>query len=351
MKAFLCELIFSCMLTVPGAKAIDELTYGTVLYAYFQQDYQQALLDTLIAEAQGRQGENAIRFELAKGSFAFSDGMYAYARKTFAAVGSAELTKIDTMRLAFHLAREYHRRGDMVEVAAHLDKIDLGKNLFGRRKFHPEVEFMRAEVAIHDRDFTAAQAALAKLGRQDPLRAYGLFNLGVAYRRAGNLDAARASFSSVTRMQSSDDEIVDLIQRANLALAFIAREQRQGADAETVLGALPGSGRYRDIALASYGGLAMDNEDYALAARIWLTLQNQEYWTTSTAQARLAYPVSLEKLASREMALVQYRAAEQSFDNRLTKLTKLSESARDPRWVHGLLLAFSAPEQNSDQID
>jgi hypothetical protein len=350
MKALFCELILSCMLASPGAKPIDELTYGTVLYAYYQQDYQQALLDTLVAERQHRQGDNTVRFELAKGSFAFADGMYAYARKTFAAVDRSELTKIDEMRLAFHLAREYHRRGDLDEVATNLAKIDLGKSLFGRKKFHPEVEFMRAEVAIQALDFAAAELALGGMEKIDPLRAYGLFNLGVAYRAAQNLDAAKTAFSEVTQAKKPNAETNDLIQRAKLALAFIAREQNQLADAETVLGALPGSGRYRDIALASYGGLAMDNEDYELAARIWLTLQNQEYWTTSTAQARLAFPVSLEKLASRELALNGYREAEQSFENRLTKLTTLNESARDPEWVHGLLLAFSGPEQSSDQM-
>lgn len=350
MKAFFCELILSCMLAAPGAKPVDELTYGTVLYAYYQQDYQQALLNTLVAEQQGRQGENTVRFELAKGSFAFSYGMYAYARETFARVHASELTTIDEMRLAFHLAREYHRRGDFDQLAANLDKIDLGKSLFGRRKFHPEVEFMRAEVAIHAQDLAAAEVALEQMDTEDPLRAYGLFNLGVAYRSEHNLDAAKAAFSRLTRMKSESDEVADLIQRAKLALAFIAREQNHVADAEAVLGALPGSGRYRDIALASYGGLAMDNGDYELAARIWLTLQNQQYWTTSTAQARLGFPVSLEKLASREMALMQYRVAERSFENRLTTLTTLNESAQDPEWVRGLLLAFSAPEQNSDQM-
>jgi hypothetical protein len=350
MKAFLCELLFSCMLAAPGVKPIDELTYGTVLYAYYQQDYQQALLDTLVAEQQGRQGDDTVRFELAKGSFAFADGMYAYARETFAGVESSELTKIDEMRLAFHLAREYHRRGDYDEVAGNLEKIDLGKNMFGRSKFHPEVEFMRAEVAMQAQDFASAEAALGKMDKEDPLRAYGLFNLGVAYRSAQNLEGAKAAFADLTGMKTDSGEAADLIQRAKLALAFIAREQNQVADAEAVLGGLPGSGRYRDIALASYGGLAMDNEDYELAARIWLTLQNQQYWTTSTAQARLGFPVSLEKLASREMALVQYRAAEQGFENRLTKLTDLNERARDPEWVHGLLLAFSAPKQNSDQM-
>jgi hypothetical protein len=350
MKSFLCELILSCMLAAPGAKPIDELTYGTVLFSYYQQDYNQALLDTLVAERQGRRGENVVRFDLAKGSFAFGDGMYAYSRATFAAIDQQELTDVDRMRMAFHLAREYHRRGDYPEVSAQLAKIDLGKGFFGRDKSHPEVEFMRSEVHLQQGDFAEAAVALDRLDKEDSLRAYGLFNLGVAQRSNNDLGAARDTFGLLAAMSSDRDEVFDLKQRAKLALAFIAREQNDTTSAEAVLSALPGSGRYRDIALAAYGGLAMDNGDYELAARIWLTLQQQDYWSTSTAQARLGFPVSLERLASQEMALVQYREAARGFEARLAKLNTLSENAQDPEWVNGLLLAFSAPEQDDEQM-
>ena len=111
MKQFLCELLFSCTLLAPGAKPVDELTYGTVLYEYYQEAHQAALLNALVAEAQGRRGENPMRFELATGSFAFADAMYGYANEIFNSIPEGELTDLDRMRLAFHLSREYHRRG------------------------------------------------------------------------------------------------------------------------------------------------------------------------------------------------------------------------------------------------
>jgi len=350
MKAFFCELILSCLLVAPGAKPIDELTYGTVLYAYYQQDYQQALLDTLVAEEQGRRGDNTVRFDLAKGSFAFIDGMYGYARNIFDAVDPGEMTELDRMRLAFHLAREYHRRQDWPQLAAALEQIDLGRTWSGKEKFHPEVEYMRAEVAIEKGDFSTARRTLEKLEPEDPLRAYTLFNLGVAYRQAGDLRRARNVFTELAQMKSYGDEAFDLIQRSKLALAFIARQQNDTADAQQVLGALPGEGRYRDIALAAYGGLAMDNEDYETAARIWLTLQNQEYWTSSTAAARLGFPVSLENLASPRRALVQYRTAKQSFEARLATLEQLDRRTQDPTWVRGLLKVFSTPVEDRDRM-
>jgi len=350
MKAFFCELILSCVLVAPGAKPIDELTYGTVLYAYYQQDYQQALLDTLVAEEQGRRGENTVRFDLAKGSFAFIDGMYGYARNIFDGIEPGELTELDRMRLAFHLAREYHRRQDWPQMAAALEQIDLGRTWSGKEKLHPEVEYMRAEVAIENGDFSTARRTLEKLEPENPLRAYALFNLGVAYKQAGDLRSARNVFSELAQMKSYGDEAFDLSQRSKLALAFIARQQNDTADAQRVLGALPGEGRYREVALAAYGGLAMDNEDYETAARIWLTLQNQDYWTSSTAAARLGFPVSLENLASPRRALVQYRAAERSFEARLATLDQLDRRAQDSTWVRGLLKVFSAPVEDRDRM-
>jgi hypothetical protein len=354
MKAFLCELIFSCAVAGPGAMPVDELTYRNMLYSYYQQDNQQALVSALVAREQGREGENPVRFDLARGSFAFSDGMYGYARETFDSVAEGELTDLDQMRLGFHLAREYHRRQDWVQLGPQLEKIDLGRSWLGRRKFHPEVEFMRAELAVHNGQYAEAEAALARLDEDDPLRAYGLFNLGVAMREADDLTGAERTLEALasTPLEDEDNsELADLKERAKLALSFVAREQQQPRDAEAVLGALPAESRYRDLAMAAYGGLAMETQDYELAARIWMTLQQQDYWTSSTAQARLGFPVSLEKLASQDLALLQYRAAEQSFENRLAVLTDLNEQAADPIWVRGLLLVFSAPDRDQQRMN
>ena len=185
MKAFLCELILSCSVAAGAAKPIDELTYGTVLYDYFQEEYQSGLLTVAVGESQGRLGENTVRFELARGSFAFADGMYDYARTTFDAVPAEELTELDQMRLAFHLAREYHRRGDWTLLDSQIAKIELGKTWRGRVKSHPEVEFMRAEAAISRGDFAAAHATLSSLDARDKRRAYGPLQLRCCVPRSG----------------------------------------------------------------------------------------------------------------------------------------------------------------------
>jgi len=337
MKAFLCELILSCLLAAPGAKPVDELTYGTALFAFYQEDYEQALVDVMVAEAQGRQGEDPVRFDLALGSFAFKERMYRLANDTFAQVADGELTDIDRMRLAFHTARERYRSQDWQGLEQELARIDLGSNWRGRRHSYPEVSFMDAEAAIANGDLARAEAALSSLESGESYLAYGLFNLGVAYRASGDLAAARETFAQLAEFPAKDRVSFDIVQRARLALAVTAREEKRPLQAEAVLDRLPGEGRYRDVALAAYAGLAMENGDYELAARIWLTIQRESRWNTSAAAAQLGFPMSLEHLSSPSQALDQYRIAEQVFENRLVSLAQFSRQVDDRAWVRNLL--------------
>ncbi|MAT82756.1 MAG: hypothetical protein CMD39_00525 [Gammaproteobacteria bacterium] len=345
MKSFLCELFFSCLLATPAAKPVEELTYRSALFSYYQADYEQALVDVLVAERQQRIGDDPIRFELAKGSFAFQEGLHRYASETFDAVAAAELTDLDRMRLAFHLAREHYRRGDFAAMDAELAAVDLGANWLGRERRHPEVTFMRAEAALARGDFAAAGAHLDDLPDDDRYLAYGLFNLGVAQRAAGDAEASHAAFVRLGNLRPEDEETWDLVQRGRLALAVMARQTDDAVNAESMLGSLPGDGRYRDLALASYGKLAMAREDHELAARIWLTLLAQDGgWSRSHAMARIGLPMSLEQLATPAHALDRYREAEQAFEVRLASLGEAARNARDPAWIDRLLDVFAMPD-------
>src|SRR5262245_8779916 len=320
MKEFLCDWILSCVLTVQPVTPLPDLYYGTLLFDYYQEDYQQALLDELIVEQRGQVGIDPVRLQLAKGSFAFADGMFSLAEQTFASVREGELTPLDKMRLSFHVAREDFRRQDWDGVARNLADVDLGKTWLGHERMHPEVEFMRAEVAIQHGDFASAQTAIDHIDPKQAFRAYALFNLGVAMRASNDLAGAEQAFTTLGTMDVYAPDALDLKQRALVALSVVKRQRAESATAASVLGGLPADGRYRDLALTSYGGLAMDNGDYQLAARIWLTLKKDAYWSESNATAQLGFPMSLEHMQSRELAVTNYRAAEATFQDRLDDL-------------------------------
>jgi hypothetical protein len=152
------------------------------------------------------------------------------------------------------------------------------------------------------------------------------------------------TFEQLVALDARADDSFDLVQRARLALAFMARKRGALADAEGIIRDLPGEGRYRDVALASYGNLAMRNEQNELAARIWLTLQQDGGWTSSAAAARLGFPMSLETLAEPHTVLTHYQTAEHGFEQRLTALQSLVSRTSEPGWVQGLAGAYAATD-------
>ena len=353
MKLFLCKLIFTCAAVAePEVTPRAELVYGTVLYDYYQENFTDALLQVRVAQEQGHTEGAETRFKLAEGSFAFSAEMFDYATETFASVEPAELTEIDNLRLAFHMSREHFRVGDWVSLSETLNQIELGSTrFFGRKRFHPEVEFMRSELALVSGNYAKAREHLEILDKNDVYRTYGLYNLGGALRAAGDLSGAQEAFDQITRGKPKTEEAFDLQQRALLASAFLQRENGETVAAEKILGGLPAEGRYRDLALASFGSLAMESGDYELAARVWLKLQQQPLWTPSTASARLGFPLSLENLEREDLALTHYRAAEQSFSLRAAKLTELSSRADDTEWVRDLLAVFAEGRSNPELLE
>jgi len=340
MKRLLCELFFSCVMGTSDPMSVDELTYRSVLYDYYQEDYGAALVDVLVAEQQNRLGDDPLRFALAKGSVAFEDGLYNYASNAFAALPEAELKDVDRMRIGFHLARVRHRQQDWDQLAIELDKVTRAQQALGMDT-HPEVSYMNADLALQSGDFARAGEAIDLMDDDEPFRGYALFNLGVELRDSQQLADSVEIFRLLEAMPGKDPQVRDLKQRGRLALAHLSKAESQSEDAKTILEDLPTGSRYRDAALAAYGTLAMEQKDYNLAARIWLTLKQDEKWQTSNAIAHLGFPMALEGMSEPRWVLTHYQSAEREYGQRLAVLQGVQERAGDSAWVRRLAQAVT----------
>ncbi len=353
MKSLLCDWVFACALTLTAAPDIGDLHYGTLLYAYYQGDHESALVLSLQAEKRGWQQQDPVRYLLAEGSFAFQYGMYQFATERFALVDARALTELDQARLSFHLAREYFRRGDWTATSAQLAALPADTGLWRRRVLHPEILFMQAELATRDGDFGRSRRLLAQLGGH-PLAAYGRFNLGSALYQQGDVREAWRTYEPLAMAPASTAELLDLRQRARLAMATLAMSGAfgaEGADAGQMLELLPGRGRYQDPALASYGSLAMQAGNYQQAAQVWQHLAAQPHWNQSTALARLALPLSLEHLQHGPQALLLYQQAEQAYLARLQRLDALAARIDDQVLVRDLLGSLSWATLGADAAE
>jgi len=362
MNSILCKLFITCVVNLQTVTPLDELSYGTVLYEYYQEQYEEGMVQVLVAEAQGRTGSRPERFKIAGGSFSFAMGMFDHAQKTFEELDAGELSDLDKQRLAFHLARESFRRQDWKNLGSHLATINLDRSWVGRPLVHPEVEFMRAELAIHNKQLSKARVILDTIPEDSSMRTYGLFNLGVAYYQSAentpaNFEGASEIYELLSQMPAHDEETLDIVQRSRLALARLKTEasERHASMSETepskslldeLSSILPGSGRYRNLALASFANMAMRDQDPQTASRIWQMLKKETNWTASSANAYLGLPMSLELLSNNgtvthAVVLQEFKEAEKRFELRLDTLQRISLQANDTAWMSKFLTVIA----------
>jgi hypothetical protein len=346
-----CDWLLGCPIAATVAVA-TELQYRSVLYTTFQDQHEQALVDSMSLLALAGEDPTArLHLELAQLNAATALGMHDLVDDTAAKLNAAQTEPRLRIRLGFLHARNCHARQAWPCLKDSLQQFDQARRELQDAAAVPaptdaEVSFMRAELATADGDFDRAQYIIStELSPKENFRAYALFNLGVRLHAAGVPNRAERVFTYLTSIPVYTDDALDLKTRARIALSAINLQRTQSGSAEATLRDAPAKGRYHEQFMASYGTRAMEHGDYELAARIWLTLTNESPWSSAGKTAQVAYPMCLEHIAAPNVALTQYRDAEARFERRLVDLDVLTARTQDRAWDARLLDALAQPAE------
>jgi len=325
---------------MPVANPAD-LQYRATMYLLGQEQYEPALIQSLAIAALTPGSTVDVRYKLVEARAAFALRMRGVAQETAAALDAEQLSPEDRIRVALLRARDFQQRGDWSGLGGEVQYIERVRGELGATALpdvDAEVAFMRAELATARGEFDRAEQIIHNdIPARDSLRAFGLFNLGVALRTSGSPSRSEQLFSELATMPVYTEAALDLKQRAQVALSMLKQQRTETASAESVLRSAPAQGRYHQLALASYARLAMDHGDYEVAASIWSTLLRESAWSTAGKAAQVAYPQSLENIAGPQAALKEYRRAETNFERRLDDLQTLAARTADPLWDTRLL--------------
>ncbi len=344
-----CDWLLGCP-TAPAVSVAADLQYRSVLYPAYQEQPEEALVEsaalaTLVDDPSAR-----VRLQLAQLDAAIALEMHDVVEQIVATLDPEQTSARARIRLDFLHARDCHRRQAWSCLKSSIEQFDQARRELRDvppipRQIDAEISFMRAELATADGDFDRAQYIIStELSPNESYRAYALFNLGVRLRQAGIPARAVRVFTYLASMPVYTDDALDLKSRARIALSVIDLQRTQSASAEAALRDAPAKGRYHEQFMASYGTRAMEHGDYELAARIWLTLANEAPWSSAGKTAQVAYPMCLEHIAAPNVVLAQYRNAELKFQQRLVDLDALTLRTKDLAWDGRLLDAFARDE-------
>ena len=167
------------------------------------------------------------------GGLYLSLGEHVEAGKIFEALLAGKTSEAVRNKAWFYLGKVWYQRGYLEESERALRQVS--------DKIQPRISAERymllAQLMLRQGRYDDAIAALSSWHGAPDWTAYAQFNLGVALVRKERLADAIEYLDRVGRMETSNEELLSLRDKANLALGFALLQAQRAAEAQADLGA------------------------------------------------------------------------------------------------------------------
>ena len=194
----------------------------------------------------------------------------------------------------------------------------LGNEVSGNRQFTGVYRL----VVIHNRVLTPAQI------QQN-------FSAGVGERYFMN-DAA-ALLDGVGQLQTSDEELLALRDKANLALGYAYLQTDQPTNAKPVLQRVRLQGAQSNKALLAVGWADSAETNYREALVPWMELHRRNLLDAAVQESYLAVPYAFAKLNANAQAAEYYNTAIVSYSDESTRIDESIAAIRNGKLLDTLL--------------
>jgi hypothetical protein len=323
---------------------VQDLHYGDVLFQTFVGDDFEALT-RLEAYSQWRlMPHHAGEAELLAGGLYLQLGMHNEAGRRFESLLAGDVPASVRGRAWFYLAKVWYARGYFDRAVDSLRRIE------GRLAPAQQAERVHLEAN-----------ALMQLGRYDESIAllsawsstsswlqYARFNLGVALVRSGRLADAERFLDAVGQLASPDTEMLDLKDKANLALGFAWLQAGQPARAMPFLERVRLEGPQSNRALLGLGWANSALGSHEAALTPWLELRDRNLLDAAVQESYLAVPYAFAQLGAGAQAVQYYEQALASFEAERGRIDTAIARVRQGGLLANLLGAEDAQSPRPD---
>ncbi len=298
----------------PGA--IRDLYYGETLFQFYQDKHFDALTHLLAARAEGRVSNHEAESELLLGGLYLHYGQHVRAEEIFNRLLTQDVAPTVRDRAWFYLGKVRYQRGLHEQALTSFARISgaLPESL------EAELPMLKAQALMALERFDAAAALLDGWDGPDGWLPYARYNLGVALVRLNRLDEGARQLDRVGRSSPASAELLDLRDKANLALGYAYLQQGQDGLARPVLERVRLQGPFANKALLGVGWADAANADFKGALTPWLELKERDLLDSAVQESLLAVPYAYAQLDAHGSAAEGYQSALASFDTEISKL-------------------------------
>ncbi len=293
---------------------VKDLHYGDVLFYYYQDDYFDSITRLLAAQQLDRLPHTEGEAQLLLGGLYLSLGEHVEAGKIFEALLAGKTSEAVRNKAWFYLGKVWYQRGYLEESERALRQVS--------DKIQPRINAERymllAQLMLRQGRYDDAIKALSSWRGAPDWTAYAQFNLGVALVRKGRVPEAIAYLNRVGRMETADEELLSLRDKANLALGFALLQAKRPTEAKPILERVRLEGPYSSMALLGVGWADSSVGEFKRALVPWLALRKRNLLDSAVQESYLTVPYAFNQLGASGQAAEYYNSAIESYDAELT---------------------------------
>jgi hypothetical protein len=321
---------------------VQDLHYGDVLFQTFIGEDFEALTRLEAYTHWQQMPHHKGEADLLAGGLYLQLGMHNEAGRRFESLLGPEIPASVKARAWFYLAKVWYARGYFDRTIASLQRIE------GTLPALQEAErvHLAANALMHLERYDDAIQLLTGWSSRSSWMQFARFNLGVALLRSNRLADGAKFLDAVGTLQTSDEEMLALRDKANLALGFAYLQAGDAAAATPFLERVRLGGPQASRALLGLGWANVALEKYEDALTPWLVLRERNLLDAAVQESYLAVPYAFAKLGANGQAAEYYEQALTSFANERGNIDAAIGRIRDGGLLRPLL---GADDVNSPQ--
>ena len=312
---------------------IKDLHYGDVLFYFYQDDYFDSITRLLAAQQLDRLPHTEGEAQLLLGGLYLSLGEHVEAGKIFEALLAGKTSEAVRNKAWFYLGKVWYQRGYLEESERALRQVS--------DKIQPRINAERymllAQLMLREGRYDDAIKALSSWRGAPDWTAYAQFNLGVALVRKGRVPEAIGYLNRVGRMETADEELLSLRDKANLALGFALLQAKRPTEAKPILERVRLEGPYSSMALLGVGWADSSVGEFKRALVPWLALRKRNLLDSAVQESYLTVPYAFNQLGASGQAAEYYNSAIESYDAELKRIDDSIEQIRNGDLLDRLL--------------
>lgn len=306
--------------------------FGEVMFDYYNERNFPAITNLMIARDAGFLTERDDYSEMLRGDLYTAFGLAGEAEKIFAGLVQRDILAKTRNETWFHTAELQYNQGAYDDAARILENSVSG--------LPPAMEkeriVMLGNIYILRGDFQRATELLASVKADDTLGAYALYNAGVAFIRAGEIERGVPLLRRARDLPPGDEETNALKDRSALAIGYTWLQKGDNELARESLLTIRMDGPYTNEAMLGLGYANFQRGDFKKALPLWLELLQRNTSDTTVQEALLLAPRAYEELGALPQALFGYRYAADTLRNELKKVERTIVRVRDVDWLLSL---------------